>query len=53
MTFDLSSYGRHWFTDGTAARRDIMAGIVVALALIPEAAGFSITARSKRSAPAV
>jgi SulP family sulfate permease len=44
MTFDLSAYGRQWFTDGAAARRDIMAGIVVALALIPEAIGFSIIA---------
>jgi hypothetical protein len=26
MTFDFSSYGRQWFADGTAARRDIMAG---------------------------
>src|SRR5690606_31221083 len=37
MTFDLSAYRRQWFADGTAARRDILAGIVVALALIPEA----------------
>lgn len=44
MTFNLSSYRRQWFTDGTTARRDIMAGIVVALALIPEAIGFSIIA---------
>ncbi len=44
MTFDLSAYRRQWFTDGTTARRDIMAGIVVALALIPEAIGFSIIA---------
>ncbi|WP_294335956.1 SulP family inorganic anion transporter [uncultured Sphingomonas sp.] len=44
MTFDFASYRRQWFTDGAAARRDIMAGIVVALALIPEAIGFSIIA---------
>lgn len=44
MTPNLSVYRRQWFTDGTAARRDIMAGIVVALALIPEAIGFSIIA---------
>jgi SulP family sulfate permease len=44
MAFDFASYRRQWFTDGTAARRDIMAGIVVALALIPEAIGFSIIA---------
>jgi len=44
MTFDLHAYRRQWFTDGAAARRDVMAGIVVALALIPEAIGFSIIA---------
>ena len=44
MTFDFASYRRQWFTDGAAARRDILAGIVVALALIPEAIGFSIIA---------
>lgn len=44
MPFDLASYRRQWFTDGVAARRDILAGIVVALALIPEAIGFSIIA---------
>ncbi|WP_439539741.1 SulP family inorganic anion transporter [Sphingomonas sp.] len=44
MTFNLSAYRRQWFTDGSAARRDIMAGIVVALALIPEAIGFSVIA---------
>ncbi len=44
MTFDLAAYRRQWFTDGTAARRDVLAGIVVALALIPEAIGFSIIA---------
>lgn len=44
MTFNLPAYRRQWFTDGPAAHRDIMAGIVVALALIPEAIGFSIIA---------
>ncbi|KQT35246.1 sulfate transporter [Sphingomonas sp. Leaf412] len=44
MTFDPSSYRRQWFTDVAAARRDVMAGIVVALALIPEAIGFSVIA---------
>jgi sulfate permease, SulP family len=44
MLIDLGSYRRQWFTDAGAARRDIMAGIVVALALIPEAIGFSIIA---------
>lgn len=44
MTFDLTAYRRQWFTDSPTARRDLMAGIVVALALIPEAIGFSIIA---------
>jgi SulP family sulfate permease len=44
MTFDFSAYLRQWRTDGAGARREIMAGIVVALALIPEAIGFSIIA---------
>lgn len=44
MTFDISAYRRQWFIDGAGARRDVMAGIVVALALIPEAIGFSIIA---------
>lgn len=44
MTFNFAAYRRQWFTDGAAARRDIMAGLVVALALIPEAIGFSIIA---------
>ena len=44
MTFDFTTYRRQWFTDGATARRDILAGIVVALALIPEAIGFSIIA---------
>ena len=42
MTFHFAAYRRQWFTGGTAARRDILAGIVVALALIPEAIGFSL-----------
>jgi SulP family sulfate permease len=44
MTNNFSSYRRQWFADASSARRDIMAGIVVALALIPEAIGFSIIA---------
>ena len=44
MPFYLLSYRRQWFTDGAGARRDVLAGIVVALALIPEAIGFSIIA---------
>ncbi|WP_422062479.1 SulP family inorganic anion transporter [Sphingopyxis sp.] len=44
MSNIISSYRQQWFTDGTSARREILAGIVVALALIPEAIGFSIIA---------
>ena len=45
MTIDFSAYLRQWRTDGVAgARREVLAGIVVALALIPEAIGFSIIA---------
>ena len=44
MTETLSRYRRQWFADAASARRDILAGIVVALALIPEAIGFSIIA---------
>ena len=44
MFGSFSSYRRQWFADGAAARREILAGIVVALALIPEAIGFSIIA---------
>ena len=44
MSFSFSNYRRQWFTDGGTARRDILAGIVVALALIPEAIGVSIIA---------
>ena len=44
MTQFFSRYRRQWFSDARTARHDIMAGIVVALALIPEAIGFSIIA---------
>ena len=44
MSVSLSSYHQQWFTDGASLRREILAGIVVALALIPEAIGFSIIA---------
>ncbi len=44
MTLDFTAYRRQWFTDGIKARRDVLASIVVALALIPEAIGFSIIA---------
>lgn len=44
MTEFLTRYRQQWFGDGQAVRRDIMAGVVVALALIPEAIGFSIIA---------
>jgi len=44
MTFDFASYRRQWFGGPAQMRRDILAGIVVALALIPEAIGFSIIA---------
>ena len=33
-----------WFSTAAQARRDVLAGIVVALALIPEAIGFSVIA---------
>jgi SulP family sulfate permease len=39
--FDLATLRREWLSN---PRRDILAGIVVALALIPEAIGFSIIA---------
>lgn len=39
--FDLATLRRDWFAN---VRADILAGIVVALALIPEAIGFSIIA---------
>jgi SulP family sulfate permease len=38
----LSRFRTEWFTSAGEARRDVLAGIVVALALIPEAIGFSI-----------
>ncbi|WP_106640038.1 SulP family inorganic anion transporter [Allosphingosinicella vermicomposti] len=44
MTETFSNYRSQWFSDGPGMRRDILAGIVVALALIPEAIGFSIIA---------
>ncbi|VXC57483.1 SulP family inorganic anion transporter [Sphingomonas sp. AX6] len=44
MPTQFSSLRRQWFTDGASARRELLAGIVVALALIPEAIGFSIIA---------
>ena len=40
----LSAYRQQWFAGAATARTDILAGIVVALALIPEAIGFSIIA---------
>ena len=40
----LATYRRQWFGGPAQIRRDILAGIVVALALIPEAIGFSIIA---------
>lgn len=44
MSFGLSSYRREWFSGLAPMRRDVLAGIVVALALIPEAIGFSLIA---------
>lgn len=44
MTDLLSRHRSEWFSGVVAARRDVLAGIVVALALIPEAIGFSIIA---------
>ena len=44
MINSFTSYRRQWFADAASARRDVMAGVVVALALIPEAIGFSIIA---------
>ena len=38
----LQSYRTQWFSNLGDARRDVLAGLVVALALIPEAIGFSI-----------
>ncbi|MFB9991430.1 SulP family inorganic anion transporter [Deinococcus oregonensis] len=39
--FDVQQYRREWFSN---PRKDVLAGIVVALALIPEAIAFSIIA---------
>lgn len=44
MTPFLSSLRAEWLPGRVQTRRDILAGIVVALALIPEAIGFSIIA---------
>jgi sulfate permease, SulP family len=44
MVNGLIAYRQQWFAGGATARADILAGIVVALALIPEAIGFSIIA---------
>jgi sulfate permease, SulP family len=44
MTGNSTPYRRQWFTDGASIRKELLAGIVVALALIPEAIGFSIIA---------
>lgn len=40
----IAAYRRSWFLDGKTARADFMAGLLVALALIPEAIGFSLIA---------
>ncbi len=42
MINPVSRFRTEWFTSAAEARRDVLAGIVVALALIPEAIGFSI-----------
>jgi len=42
MTTIFSRFRTEWFADAGEARRDVLAGMVVALALIPEAIGFSI-----------
>ncbi|WP_374297493.1 SulP family inorganic anion transporter, partial [Sphingomonas sp.] len=44
MTDFLSRTRAEWFVGVPQAGRDILAGVVVALALIPEAIGFSIIA---------
>jgi len=41
---NASRFRTEWFASAAEARRDILSGIVVALALIPEAIGFSIIA---------
>lgn len=38
------NYRRQWFGDASGIGRDVLSGIVVALALIPEAIGFSLIA---------
>ncbi|MDE1151049.1 MAG: SulP family inorganic anion transporter [Micavibrio sp.] len=42
MTRNFSRFRTEWFANAAEARCDILSGIVVALALIPEAIGFSI-----------
>ena len=44
MSTNLSRFRTEWFTNAAEARKDVLAGIVVSLALIPEAIGFSIIA---------
>ncbi len=44
MTDAFSRFRTEWFTGLGGARRDALAGVVVALALIPEAIGFSVIA---------
>ena len=44
MTFNLPQYRNEWIPIGGTASRELLAGIVVALALIPEAIGFSVIA---------
>jgi len=39
-----SKFSSQWFADANELRRDVLAGIVVSLALIPEAIGFSVIA---------
>ena len=42
MTNTPLRFRTEWFANAAEARRDVLAGVVVALALIPEAIGFSI-----------
>ncbi|UXC91423.1 SulP family inorganic anion transporter [Sphingobium sp. RSMS] len=44
MISKITPYREQWFSGAVSMRRDILAGVVVALALIPEAIGFSIIA---------
>lgn len=44
MTETFNRYRREWYSGGIGLRADVLAGIVVALALIPEAISFSIIA---------